>query len=562
MKSLTATQKKGIERLEILAACLKDATIIVEDEGVNTNGKEYRGDNGYYDPTDNTIHISVNAGKASVDGMFDFALSQTLSHETLHFIREHSEADYQALKSFLQKNVYTPTQWNARVVERLNQYYKGNPDYYDDAEEEVVANSLQTMFNSPRVLNALAKDNLTLAKRIKLSIANFFDKLIRKLSERVNYTVEARTVMQSAEKTQKELERKFIEALRNVRNNTETNAEATDNSTPSIEQKSQSNAVKASKREGENTIPIAADMTEEERNNGIMVAEFIENVSQMLDESKRSKRKKKIGVLSEKHATVINQLMRTINPTFSAEGYELWIDGTGAQHIEIRHGKNGKADSTMATKQAKSLIPWAAQNADGSEFIRDEDGNIKRSDRFYNFDGTRAPEIRLEKNTLGGVVYVSECVPDSANKRIWITSAYANKKGSKGQLLNIEDNSSPQPTPEASFDSNATIVIIPQTSEKSNSSDEISSKKSSKREGETLTARDMILDSLADEGANGNERRCIEAYRKRVERIDLKQEGKPHGKRQKMGYFTAAHFYMIIRQNMRRSRRRWEELRR
>ena len=40
----------------------------------------------------------------------------------------------------------------------------------------------------------------------------------------------------------------------------------------------------------------------------------------------------------------------------------------------------------------------------------DEEGNIKRSDRFYNFDGTRAPEIRLEKSTLGGIVYVSECV--------------------------------------------------------------------------------------------------------------------------------------------------------
>ena len=325
--------------------------------------------------------------------------------------------------------------------------------------------------------------------------------------------------MQSAEKTQKELEKKFIEALRNVRNNTETDIEATNNATQLTEHKSESNTVKASKREGENTIPIVSDMTEE-RNNGIMVAEFIENVSQMLDESKRSKRKKKIGVLFEKHATVINQLMRTINPRFSAEGYELWIDGTGAQHIEIRHGKNGKADSTMATKQAKSLIPWAAQNADGSEFIRDENGNIKCSYRFYNFDGTRAPEIRLEKNALGGVVYVSECVPDSANKRIWITSAYANKKGSKGQLLNIEDKSSPQPTPEASFDSNATTVIIPETSEKSNSSHEISSKKSSKREGETLTARDMILDSLANEGANGNERRSIEAYRKRVERID------------------------------------------
>jgi len=46
-----------------------------------------------------------------------------------------------------------------------------------------------------------------------------------------------------------------------------------------------------------------------------------------------------------------------------------------------------------------------------------------------------------------------------------------NKKGSKGQLLNIEDHSSLQPTPEASFDSDATNTIIPDSKEKSNPSD-------------------------------------------------------------------------------------------
>ena len=46
------------------------------------------------------------------------------------------------------------------------------------------------------------------------------------------------------------------------------------------------------------------------------------------------------------------------------------------------------------------------------------------------------------------------------------------QKSSKGQLLNIEDKSSPQPTPEASFDSNATTASISEKSEKVNTSDE------------------------------------------------------------------------------------------
>ena len=47
-------------------------------------------------------------------------------------------------------------------------------------------------------------------------------------------------------------------------------------------------------------------------------------------------------MLSKEHAEAINRLMRTIDPNLSAEGYELWIDGTGARHIEIRHGKKEK----------------------------------------------------------------------------------------------------------------------------------------------------------------------------------------------------------------------------
>ena len=47
------------------------------------------------------------------------------------------------------------------------------------------------------------------------------------------------------------------------------------------------------------------------------------------------------------------------------------------------------------SKEAKALIPWAAQNADSGEFIRNENGTIKKSDRYFNSDGSRAPEIKF-----------------------------------------------------------------------------------------------------------------------------------------------------------------------
>ena len=218
------------------------------------------------------------------------------------------------------------------------------------------------------------------------------------------------------------------------------------------------------------------DISEDEKNSGIAVAEFIESVNNMMEEAKRSKRKKKIGILSKDHVAIINKLMQTVIPDFSASGYELWIDGTGAHHIEVRHGKNGEADHTMASKEAKTLIPWAAQNADSGEFIRNENGTIKKSDRYFNSDGSRAPEIKFKKITHQGVIFISECVPDSLKKRIWITSAYANKNGSKGQLLNLNPKDSSNLTPEASFDGNATNDRIAQEQQKVNRNDKISSK--------------------------------------------------------------------------------------
>ena len=200
------------------------------------------------------------------------------------------------------------------------------------------------------------------------------------------------------------------------------------------------------------------NMTIEERKSGSQIADFIDAVSHMLDQSKISKRKLKIGTISDVHRKTVESLMKTIYPNFSAEGYELWIDGTGAEHINIRHGENGEADKTMALREDRELIPWVANSPDGGEFVRGESGGLKLSNRFFNADGSKAPQIRLHKIVDGDTVYVSECVPDSKNKRIYITSAY--KKSSTNQLLNIDSNESPQPTSETSFDSGATKHII------------------------------------------------------------------------------------------------------
>ena len=250
MNNLTATQKAAIKRMRILSKCLGGINIVVTDEGFDKNTGLYRSENGKYDPNTNTITISINAGKQSVNGFCDYAIVETLSHEVTHFVKEHSSEDYESLKLFLQKNVYTASQWGTLVRGRLEQYRTDNSEFtYEAAEEEVVANGCQTMLNSPRVLAALAKGNYSLFERIKFRIADFLDGIIEKLTNNVYHTSEARLVLMSTEKTQRELEKKFIEAVRNARSDTKSRDTLTENSEKS-NSFSKKSSEKFSKREG------------------------------------------------------------------------------------------------------------------------------------------------------------------------------------------------------------------------------------------------------------------------------------------------------------------------
>ncbi len=257
---------------------------------------------------------------------------------------------------------------------------------------------------------------------------------------------------------------------------------------------------------------IRESMSSKDLVEGEKFADFIESVTRMLDQSKAAKRKLKIGTISNEHSDILESLMKTIISDFSAKGYELWIDGTGAEHIHRRHGKNGKKDQTMATRSVQELVPWVANNPDKGYFIRKDDGSLDLSVRYFNADGTRAPQIRLEKIVDGDVVFVSECVPDSANKRIYITSAYI-KKGSTNQLLDMDSNESPQPTSEASSDSGATIGSVPQNSESVKRSDE----KSSTRR---TTIRSVLADAPMSAAKTDAERTALEQYQSFLKRLE------------------------------------------
>lgn len=196
------------------------------------------------------------------------------------------------------------------------------------------------------------------------------------------------------------------------------------------------------------------------------VIEFANSVRSMSDKSRLSKRKFKIGDISDFHAEMISKIIKEeIGSDINLSGYEIWIDGNAIQHIDNRHGSNGDADQTMSDVRDIGMIPWVVNHSDGGYIARNEDGSLDFSEMFNNSDGTAAPIVLLHKNIGNQQFVVAECVPDSRAKRLHIVSAYK-KSSSEGQVLNMESDDSPQPTSEVPHGGNATTKnSIPHSSD-------------------------------------------------------------------------------------------------
>ena len=121
----------------------------------DTNGKEVKAPNGWYDPADSSIHIDLNAG-AKGEGVMLF----TLAHELTHHIRKWSPEKFKILADFLMEE-YDKKGVNvdALIREQMTKAERNGREgvTYDIAYEEMVADSMEAMLADGNVMNRLEK---------------------------------------------------------------------------------------------------------------------------------------------------------------------------------------------------------------------------------------------------------------------------------------------------------------------------------------------------------------------------------------------------------------------
>ena len=172
----------------------------------------YEGANGFY--KDGKLYLDINAGRDTV-GMTETAILKTAAHELTHFIQANS-AQYEALKSFV-VNKLTHEE-GVSFEDLVADKQRREPGLeYDEAVDEVVADACEMMLGNSTVVEQLAKENRSLAEKIRDWLREWVENLKIALEGLQADRTESRAMMQYAQELQEIWDNALVDAARSNR---------------------------------------------------------------------------------------------------------------------------------------------------------------------------------------------------------------------------------------------------------------------------------------------------------------------------------------------------------
>lgn len=188
-RKFDSVRESSLEVMDTLSKAL-GVDIYVYESYVNEKGQrvylsdrgEKKAPNGYYDPSDGSIHIDLNAGQSG-DGTMLF----TVAHELTHFIKDWSSVKYRALADALVKQYQKQGVSVSELVDNqiANAKQNGREISRQEAFDEVVADSMESMLadeNAAAFLEKLAKRDKGLKEKIVSWLKDLAAKLKNALS--------------------------------------------------------------------------------------------------------------------------------------------------------------------------------------------------------------------------------------------------------------------------------------------------------------------------------------------------------------------------------------------
>lgn len=157
-------------------------------------------------------------------GMTETAILKTAAHELTHFMQANS-AQYEALKSFV-VNKLTHEE-GVSFEDLVADKQRREPGLeYDEAVDEVVADACEMMLGDSTVVEQLAKENRSLAEKIRDWLREWVENLKIALEGLQADRTESRAMMQYARELQEIWDNALMDAARNNRGTVEKTAPA------------------------------------------------------------------------------------------------------------------------------------------------------------------------------------------------------------------------------------------------------------------------------------------------------------------------------------------------
>ncbi len=107
-------------------------------------------------------------------------------------------------------------------------------------------------------------------------------------------------------------------------------------------------------------------------------------------------------------------------------GWTIEMRGERVRHLDLRHGKSGKQDQSLADVNDIDRIGYVMQHFDSMDVVRDEKGQQVFSGQYVSKGGNPTPMVEVRMK-IDGTYAVQEAVPDSKWKKIYVVSARIEK---------------------------------------------------------------------------------------------------------------------------------------
>lgn len=200
------------DELSVIKTIAKTAGVdVVFYQSETDMSGRYVGANGFM--RNGTMYLDVNAGATKTTEQS--AVLLTAAHELTHYIRENNAEGYAQLRDFVTQHLIE----NGVGIEKLAEQKiarEGGTLSMDEAVEEVIADSCETMLEDTKFPELMAKENPGLCEQIRDWLADFTEKLRRAFSGVKARHEEARAMLNYAEELHELWDNALVAAVRNT----------------------------------------------------------------------------------------------------------------------------------------------------------------------------------------------------------------------------------------------------------------------------------------------------------------------------------------------------------